>query len=304
MSKLVIGVHPNENTMRTPNKNVPWTPEEIATDVAECHAAGASVIHFHGRTAEGAPDHSPSTYGEIMRRIRQRCDVLLAPSLANAPGYSLTQRLANVVDNAADPAARADFLVVEMGCAAMDLWDPVTGRYATDDRVFLNNTGTVQTLLGTARELGMRPWLVTFNISWTRAIAAHLAADPLTGPAVVAIILGGPEFVAAHPATVAGLRAQLDFLPTGSDIEWFVSAYRGDVLDVAEEAIRRGGHVAIGVGDHPHPDLDHPTNAELVRRVADLAAKLGREVATPAEARQILGVRATQMSNGNDRARL
>lgn len=290
MKKLVIGVHPNENTMRDPNPHVPWTPEEIGTDVAACWEAGASVVHFHGRTPEGGADHSPETYGEIMRAIRARCDVLLAPSLANAPGYTLVQRLANVSENAADPRTRADFLVVEMGVANMDLWDPGARQFHTSDRVFLNDTGTQQALLDHARELGMAPWMVSFNVSWTRAISAHWQAGAIERPAVVHFVLGGPEFPAAHPATNEGLNAHLTFLPAELDCAWFVSAYRGNVLAVAEEALRRGGHLSIGVGDHHHDQLDFPTNAELVRHVVDLAERLGRDIASPAEAREILGV--------------
>jgi 3-keto-5-aminohexanoate cleavage enzyme len=290
MKKLVIGVHPNENTMRKPNPHVPWTPEEIGADVAACCEVGASVVHFHGRTPEGGADHSPETYGEIMRAIHDRCAVLLAPSLANAPGYTLTQRLANVADNATDPATRADFLVIEMGVANMDLWDPEERQYQTSDRVFLNNTATQQALLARAGELGMKQWMVSFNVSWTRAINAHWQAGAVGAKPVVHFVLGGPEFPAAHPATIQGLDAQLAFLPSDRDYEWFVSAYRGSILAVAEEAIRRGGHVSIGVGDHHYEHLDFPTNAELVRHVAELAERLGRDVASPTEARELLGL--------------
>ncbi|MEO3861592.1 3-keto-5-aminohexanoate cleavage protein [Acrocarpospora sp. B8E8] len=54
MKKLVIGVHPNEGTMREPNPHVPWTPEEIADDTAAAREAGAAVVRFHARTATGA----------------------------------------------------------------------------------------------------------------------------------------------------------------------------------------------------------------------------------------------------------
>ncbi|GAA0997780.1 3-keto-5-aminohexanoate cleavage protein [Acrocarpospora macrocephala] len=288
MKKLVIGVHPNEGTMREPNPHVPWTPEEIADDTAAAREAGAAVVHFHARTATGGVDHTPETYGKIMAAIRDRCDILLAPTLANAPEHTLAQRLANVVENAADPRTRTDFLVAEMGCAVMDLWDPQARRFTSENRLFLNDTATQRSLLAKAAELGMTPWLPTFNVSWTRALTAHLDSGAVAGRAVVHLILGGPEFPAAHPATVEGLRAHLDFLPAGHEYEWFVSAYRGDVLAVAEEAIRRGGHVSIGVGDHHYAHLGLPTNAELVRRVAELSRRIGREVATPAEARRLL----------------
>lgn len=292
MKKLVIGVQLNESTSREPNPHVPFTPLELARDLAACERAGASLSHFHARTEAGGVDHSTRLYGECIAAIREHSDVLLVPSLANAPGYTLEERVANIVDNAADPRTRADFFVVEMGCAAMDQWDPAVHRYLTEDRMFLNGTATQRALLAYARRLQMPAWMVSFNVSWTRAIAAHLAAGEVGGRPVVQFVLGGPDFPAAHPDTRAGLRAHLEFLPSGHDVEWFVSAYRGDVLALAGEVIRDGGHLAIGVGDHHYADLGLPTNAELVAKVAELSRELGREVATPAEARQILGLPA------------
>jgi uncharacterized protein (DUF849 family) len=287
---LVIGVHVNENTMREPNPHIPWTPDEIAATAAASRAAGASLMHFHGRTPDGGVDHSAQIYGEIIEKVRAAGDLLLAPSLANVSGWSVADRLSNLVPNHERAETRADFLVVEMGLAAMDLIDPRSGGFATNDRVFLNDTRTQTELLDRAAELGMTPYLASFNVSWTRAIIAHARSRPLPTPLVAAFILGGDEFPAAHPATAAGLRAQLDLLPEDIPIEWIVSAYRGNVLEAAEEAIVRGGHVAIGTGDHHYGELGYPSTPELVDHVVKLARRHGREPATPNQAREVLGV--------------
>ena len=288
MNPLVIGVNPNENTMREVNPHVPWTPAEIAADVAACARAGATVAHVHARTADGAPDHTAQAYATIATLIRERCDVLLAPSLANGAGFDVGQRLAPVLD----PAARPEFLTMDMGCAVMDLWDPDEHRFRTDGRVVVNDTATHRRLFACARDLGITPWMASFSVSWTRTITAHLDAGEVYGRAVLQLVLGGPEFPAAHPATVEGLDAHLAFLPRGHDLAWIVSAHRADVLALAPEVIRRGGHIAVGVGDHPHVERDLPTNAELVAEVAAIARGLGRDVASPDEARAILGAPA------------
>lgn len=287
---VVIGVHVNENTMREPNPHIPWTPDEIAETARACEAAGASVMHFHGRTVDGSADHSAATYGAIIERVRAVSNLLLAPSMANVPGRSVDERLANLAPNQADPRTRSDFLVIDMGCAAMDLIDPGTGHYLTDSNVFVNDTRTQTELLSRAVELGMTPYLTSFNVSWTRAIVAHARARSLALPLVVAFILGGDEFPAAHPATAAGLRAQLDLLPEDLPIEWIVSAYRGNVLAAAQESISRGGHVAIGAGDYHYAELGYPSTPALVEEIAAIARRYGREPATPEQARRILGV--------------
>lgn len=244
-------------------------------------------MHFHGRGPEGEPDHSAETYTRVMRAVRAETDILLAPSLANAPGNTVEQRLANVACTAGDERTRADFLVADMGCACMDLYDPVRKSFQTTGKVFVNDTATQRRMIQRAAELRLTPYLATFNVGWTRAIAAHLDSGALVPPVVVAIILGGPEFLPAHPATVDGLRAHLSFLPSG--VEWIVSAYRGNVLEVAEAAIDLGGHLAIGVGDYHYRELGCPSNVELVARVAELAGRRGREIASPGEARRVLG---------------
>ncbi|MGW5381521.1 3-keto-5-aminohexanoate cleavage protein [Nocardia sp. NPDC003963] len=289
---IVIGVHVNENAMRDPNPHIPWTPDEIAATAAASRAAGASLMHFHGRTPDGGVDHSARTYAEIIEKVRTEADLLLAPAPANVAGWSVSQRLSNLAPNQGRPETRSDFLIIEMGLASMDLVDPRSGGFVTDDRVFLNDTRTQAELLDRAGELGMTPYLVSFNVSWTRSIIAHARCRPLPAPLAVAFVLGGEEFPAAHPATAAGLRAQLDLLPGDLTIEWIVSAYRGNVLEAAEEAIRRGGHVAIGAGDHHYGELGYLSTPELVAHVAELARRYGREPATPDQARELLGVPA------------
>ncbi|HUN45156.1 MAG TPA: 3-keto-5-aminohexanoate cleavage protein [Stellaceae bacterium] len=97
-------------------------------------------------------------------------------------------------------------------------------------------------------------------------------------------ILGG------RPGTVRGLLAYLDFLPARWRIEWSVCNKIGNVFGSAAAAIEMGGHVAIGLGDYTYPELGAPTNGAVIRRVAALARSMGREVATPAEAREMLGM--------------
>ncbi|MEI6839393.1 MAG: 3-keto-5-aminohexanoate cleavage protein, partial [Alcaligenaceae bacterium] len=94
----------------------------------------------------------------------------------------------------------------------------------------------------------------------------------------------------AHPATPEGLRAYTDHLPKNRKHEWTVCCKSGNLFPIALSAIAQGGHIAIGIGDYAYPELGYPTNAQLVEEVVKLAKTVGREVATPAEARSILGI--------------
>jgi len=287
---LVIGVNVNENTMRDSSSHVPWTAEEIATVAAASESQGAALMHFHARTPLGDPDHSAAGYAAVVHEVRAVSSLLLAPSMANVAGYDVEGRLSNIAPNQADPSTAADLLPVDMGCANMDLVDPASGEFRSEGAVFVNSVGDQRELLRRARELGMKPYLASFNLSWTRSILAHVQAGRVAEPVVAVFVLGGEEFLAAHPVTPGAIDAHLALIPPGLRLEWMVSAYRGDVLTVAEHAIVNGGHVAVGVGDHHYGHLGRPTTPELVAMGAELGRKHGRPPATPKEARALLGV--------------
>ena len=94
----------------------------------------------------------------------------------------------------------------------------------------------------------------------------------------------------AHPATPEGLRAFTDHLPRDRKLLWSVGCKSGNLFPLAMAAIASGGHVAIGIGDYPYPELGCPPNARLVEEIARMARLVGRELASPDEARLMLGV--------------
>jgi 3-keto-5-aminohexanoate cleavage enzyme len=290
VKKLVIEVVANENASRAANPNVPFTSGEIANDAQACRHAGASLVHFHARTTDGRSDPSAAATAATIRAIRDCSDMLVLPAAANTPGAPPAQRIANIIDGdqAVDPPA--DLMAVEMGAGNLDYYDPDARRLRTENRMLANDHAAIRTLLGLARQSRIRPFLVSFNISWTRSIAAALEIGLVSAPVAVGLIHGGDSFIAAHPATVAGLEAHLEFLSAPQSVEWIASAHGANVLAIAAAAIERGGHIGIGLGDHPYTELGQPTNAQLVGMVAELSRAMGRDVATPDEAREILGV--------------
>ncbi len=279
---LIIELRANENAGRDLNRNVPWTPGELAADIAACCEAGASITHYHGRSADGAPVHDPETYAAIASEVRSCCDILLAPSLANAPGASAQQRIANLAPGFGAGAGSADFLAIEPGSVGMDQYDWGNRAFRSTDRLFLNTTETVTFMADTARSARLMPYVTSFNVSWTRTLHALLDAGIIQPPFPLLFVTGGPGFLAAHPGSIEGLQAHLTFLGAIPGVEWLVCCHGASVLAVAEYAIREGGHVAIGLGDHSYEELGLPTNAALVRHVAELGRRYGREPASPA----------------------
>jgi uncharacterized protein (DUF849 family) len=291
--KLIIEARVNEYAARRDNPNVPWTPEEIARDAAACREAGAGIIHFHARNADGSPNHDSAEYAAAVGRVREVTDALVHPTLgANALDAPAERRIAHVMEMARDPRTRPDFAPMDMGSANLDLWDARNSRFRTTDTIYKNSTGTLQHFAERIRAAGLKPVLVSWSIPFTRNALAFLEAGLVDEPLYLQFVLSDGPILAGHPGTKAGLDAHLAFLPQDRRIEWGVCLVGGDLLDLADEVIGRGGHVAIGLGDFSYAGRGAPTNADLVAQVAEIGRRHGREPAEPAEIRAMLGMAA------------
>lgn len=289
MQKLIIEARINEYSMRDANRNVPWTPQEIAEDAAQCRAAGASIVHFHARTQDGGPDHSIATYADIIRRIKERTDILVHPTLGSArTDRPVPERLKPVLELAGDPSTRPDILPLCLGSPNWDFYDPDQNRFVSPESVFINTTENLRVSATILRDAGIGLSCVCWDIGAVRRLDAFMDAGIIPEPAYMSLHLTSGGMLSGHPATPEGLQTLLNFLPKRRPIEWAVINLHGSLLPLAEAIIRDGGHIQIGIGDYPYPELGAPSNADLVRLVADMAARHGREIASPDEARALL----------------
>jgi 3-keto-5-aminohexanoate cleavage enzyme len=295
MRKLIIEARVNEFMMRDQgNAHVPYTPHEIARDAMACREAGAAILHFHARKPDGTPEHDAASYAETVRRIRESCDILVHPTL----GYvtlddSAERRLAHILDMAKDPAAGPHFAPMDMGSVNVDRYNEQARRFETTNLIYKNSTATLIYFGENMRRAGLKPYLVSWNIGFTRYIDAFMDMGLIDGPAFVCFCLTDNTWLGGHPGTLKGLQAHLDFLPNDKDIEWTVVNFGGNLFALAGAIIQLGGHISIGLGDYCYPEIGMPTNAELVARIAQMARDLGRDIATPDEAKAILGMAAS-----------
>ena len=296
VQRLATEARVNEYAGLEQNPDVPWLPDEFARDAAECQDAecqdaGAAILHFHGRQPGGAPDHRFESYRDTILATRAGCDALIHPTLGYVTvGATAEQRIANILRLAQDPATRPEFAPMDMDSTNVDGYDLAERRYTTKGLIYRNGTETLEYFAEAIHAQAMAPYLVAWNIGFTRQIGAFPDMGLRRGPAYVCFCLTGRAMLAGHPGTAEGLDAYTRFLPQGHAVEWTACNFNGDLLKLTEETITEGGHVSIGLGDYAYAEYGRPTNAELIRRVADQARSLGREVATPPEARAILGV--------------
>ncbi len=285
---VIVEVRLNETATRARNVNVPWTPEEIAADAYDCWQAGASIVHFHVRQPDGAPAHDAELYGRAVTAIRQRCDVLIHPTLAGGQTPDPEERLAPLKYLCARPETRPDFVPIDMGSTNLDAFDAASRSYVTDHRVYANSIATLRHFTGFVRAQRLKPMLCAWTVPCLRTIGAFMDAGWLDEPALVCIVLTEGGMMGGHPGTLEGLDSMVRFLPPGRDLQWSACIREGNLFPLAGAIIARGGHLSIGTGDYPYNELGMPTNARLVRLLAQEAALQGRALATVAQTRRLL----------------
>lgn len=289
--KIIIEARVNELAPRDENPNVPFLPNEIAADAAACYDAGAAIVHYHGRTADGAPDNSKEHYLTTNRLIRAARPILIHPSLGYvANDASAAERFAAVDETMEDSATAVHFAPMDVGSVNVDWWDPAEQRYQTTNLVYKNSTETLLYFADRIKHHRLKQYLVSWNISFTRQIDAFMQMGVIPEPAFVCFCLTDGIMLSGHPGTPEGLDAHITFLPKDKRVVWTVVNYKGDLLKLSEKIIRSGGHLSIGVGDYPYAEYGAPTNAELIARVVEQARSLGREPATVEETREILAM--------------
>ncbi len=294
MDKLIIDARLNEYTFREPNPNVPYSPNEIARDAEACVAAGASIVHYHAREPEtGAPSSDTGLYAATARAIRDRCDAIVMPTLGANTVTDLDARIGHVESMAADAATRADMVPLDLASLSLGMWQKGMDEVRGDDLVYYNPIGTLKALAARARAVGALPMAAIWNVGSLRLLEAFCETGVLPNTIFAELFTTEGGLISGHPGTPAGLQALIDFVPARVDCVWAAACYGANALGLAEQAIEQGGHVAIGLGDHPYLELggDPPTNARVVEAVVEIARRHGREIATPAETRARLAAR-------------
>ncbi|MBK6295744.1 MAG: 3-keto-5-aminohexanoate cleavage protein [Rhodoferax sp.] len=270
MDKLIItAALTGAEVTRSQQPALPITPEEIGTAAAECAQAGASIVHVHARHPDGSPTQDKEVYRQIIAAVRARCDVIVQVSTGGAVGMTPQERLAPVT------------LLPEMATLSM-------GSVNFGGDVFMNHPADMEVFAQAMREHGVKPELEIFDSGMLSTATRWLKKGLLEGPAHFDLVLGIPGGMAATAEALMYLRAQL---PSGSS--WTAAGIGAAQLPIGALAIVLGGHVRVGFEDNVYYRKGElaSSNAQLVARIARLSRELDRAVATPDEARVLLGIK-------------
>jgi len=269
MQKLIItAALTGAEVTRAQQPALPITPEEIAIAAQACALAGASIVHVHARNPDGSATQDPAVYRQIMDAVKVRSNVIVQVSTGGAVGMTPQERLAPVT------------LKPEMATLSM-------GSVNFGGDVFLNHPADMEVFARTMQEHGVKPELEIFDSGMLTTAKRWLDKGLIAGPLHFDLVLGIPGGMAGTPEALMYLKSQL---PAGST--WTVAGIGAAQLPLGTLAILLGGHVRVGFEDnvfYRKGELAR-SNAQLVERITRISHELGRVVATPDEARTMLGL--------------
>jgi 3-keto-5-aminohexanoate cleavage enzyme len=247
--------------------HLPHTPAKLAETARAVREAGASIVHVHCRNDDGTNTHDVLRFKEAYDAIRGASDLIVQFSTGGAIGMT--------------PEERASVLQLRPEMATL-----TCGTVNFGDDVFENSFPIMRGILAKMRQYGVRPELEIFDKGHL-ANARILAKEGLLNfPQHVDFVLGVPGGL---EATVQNLCDLVDDLPAGCT--WSVAGIGRAQTAMAMTAIAMGGHVRVGLEDNLYYSKGRlARNEELVARIARIAAEAGRPLASPSEAREILGI--------------
>ncbi|GAP38065.1 hypothetical protein ISF6_4259 [Piscinibacter sakaiensis] len=269
------------------NPHVPLSSAEMLASIAACVDAGASVIHVHaGQPVVGSSGHhDPAPYLALFAAARARHPGLaLYPTLpGGGPGTTMAGRLAHV------------FALARAGLLSLVPIDPGTMNYGqvgpdgqapVHDRVYQTSFEDVAWGFAACRQASLGCTLSLFEPGFARLMEAHRRAGTLPQPVLAKLEFSAGRRLFGLAPDATGVAAWLRLFDARR-IPWMVTLRDGDVgRSLAGLAIRRGGHVRVGLEDHGGPGT--PRNEDLVAHVARLAIRAGRRPAHPEELPELL----------------
>ena len=271
MDKLIItAAICGAEVTKAQNPNVPYTVEEIGREAEAAYKAGASIIHLHVREDDGTPTQKRARFKECMDEIRRRCpDVIIQPSTGGAVGMSDEERLQPTELNPE---------MATLDCGTLNFGG---------DEIFINSENTIKNFGRLMIDRGVKPEIEVFDKGMVDYAIKFHKQGFIQAPMHFDFVLG-----VQMSATARDLAFLVDSIPQGST--WTVAGIGRAEFPMAALGIVMGGHVRVGFEDNIYlsKGIIAKSNGELVEKVVRLAKELGREIATPAEARELLSLKS------------
>jgi 3-keto-5-aminohexanoate cleavage enzyme len=248
---------------------LPITPQEIADEAARCREAGASVIHLHVRNDDGTNTQSWERFNLAIEAIKKKTDCIVQTTTGGAVGMSIDER-AQVL--------RCKPEMATLNCGTINFGDDI----------FVNARPDIRKLAKMIRDAGAVPELECYEVGHIEQALELFQKGEIDAPLHFQFVLGVPGALAAKEEHVRYMRSLLP-----KDATWAVAAVGRHQQPMTELAMRLGGHARVGLEDNIYlsKGVLSEGSAPLVARAAGYARFIGRHVADPARARQLLGLK-------------
>lgn len=274
MSKTIItAALTGAITPKASNPNLPITPKEIAEDAVKCWKAGAAVVHLHMRDENALGTMDKERFKETVARIKDNCDVIINLTSSGAVAASDEERMAHIIE------IKPEMATYDAGTFN---WLP---SFTFENSIkFLEKLGIAMT------ENGVKPEVEVFDSGMLHSAEYFQQKGFIKGSLHVQFVLG---VLGAAQATVENLIHLRSKLP--ADATWSAFGIGKDHLPIMYATIAMGGHVRVGLEDNLFYSKGRlASNVELVERAARVIKEFNNEVATPDDARLILGLGKTK----------
>jgi uncharacterized protein (DUF849 family) len=288
-------------SIHTPSMSpyLPVTPDEITASAIGAAEAGAAIVHLHARDpVDGRPSQDPALFRQFVPRIKAASDVVINITTGGAPTMSVEERLQPALQ------LRPEVASLNMGSMNFGLYE-MLGRFkefkhdwerpylaGSDDRVFKNTFKDIAHILQSCSEHGTRFEIECYDIGHLYTAAHFLDRALLTPPLLIQSVFGLRGGIGGHVEDLMHMRRTADRL-FGRDYVWSVLGAGRNQIPLATVSASIGGHVRVGLEDSlwDGPGQFATSNAAQVQRVRTIIEALSLQPATPAEARQMLGLK-------------
>ena len=255
------------------NPAVPVTPSEQIESTHEAYEAGASLVHIHVREEDQSPSSDPDKYAAVQEGVRKYCPEMIIQFSTGGRGRDQNKRGA-------------------MLCHIPDMASLATGSVNFPKGIYENPPDFVDGLAGQMLEFCIKPEIEVFDVSMLYNAANLVKRGLLKEPAHVQFVMGIPNALPARRSLLEFLISELpDVLPGAT---WTAAGIARYQFDVNKWCLELGGHCRTGLEDNVKFNKERlaASNAELVKKIVDVAGEYGRRAATPKEARGILSLSA------------
>jgi uncharacterized protein (DUF849 family) len=280
------------------------TPKQIADETVRAWEAGASVAHIHVRNPEtGQPSSSLELYREVITDIKSRCDIVLCITTGGGLGMSTEQRVAAL--SAFEPEL-GSFNFGSINVALFPLlskytdfkfpWEP-DYLAMTEDYIFPNTFKSIREFSAAFKMHNTKPEIEIYDVAMINNLTYMIEAGHISKPVYLQFVMG---LLGGIPATMENLlflyKTAKDAI---GDFVWSVAAAGKSQMKMCAASLLMGGNARVGMEDSLYVGKGQlaKSNAEQVEHIVRIAEDLGIEPATPAEARQILGLKGLDKVN-------